>query len=523
MPPRSRTLPGLLDSLIILIVACMMMLILLWISTQIRGLDLFSKLPDWLTYVAQSVWTYVTGAASSTLLALLRGRSNEPKPNYLLWIFGTVVALLGMVGALVALIPPPRQLPPDALLRFWLKSDANDKPRLSFRALAPDKWWYDMLAVADQGDGHYQQTVRFPDQNSRFYGRVVRAPLVPQGNSQPNPPTSVCFRKNPSPPHSGAPFEVQMDCPEGKRCSLNADDPGWARGCSEESDWNLTGTQIGGILPLVYADAQKPDVGWKVPSLETLRAMADAEKIGYTDFTITSTQLSALKDAEGFQYLIKANGSPLYVDGWGAEDMVKPFHAAKGFTFSFGLPNLSFSGGEDGCENIEVDLEFRQKERMIKKVVISRKYAALRDADSDEVRTADGTMFTWGGTYKKPAHEDRMEVFVLSTSDLREARRWKAKLEADKLSYQGTDVVGVLRPRLDNPNYGVVVGLRQPTMQIRFTYDVNFAQKLHEWVKKEHAQNNSLFRKDTFLYQMRPDESGTGKYKSCNAAAIAKP
>jgi hypothetical protein len=520
MPPKSRL--GLLDSVIILIIACMMVLILLWISSQIRGLDMFSKLPDWLTKAASSVWTYLTGAGSSGLLALLRSKSEEPKPNYLLWIFGTVMAMLVLVGMAVALIPPSQQLGQEALLKIWLKSDTNDKPRLSFRALAPDKWWYDMPIVADLTDGHYQQNVKFPDGNSRFYGRVVRAPLAPQGNSQPSPLTLVCFRKSPSAPSNGAPFEVQLDCPEGKRCSLNADDPGWAKVCSEESDWNLARAEVG-LLPVVYADAPKAGPGWKVPSLETLKAMTDPKKIGYTEFTITSTQLGALKDAEGFQYLIKANGSPLYVDGWGPEDMVKPFAVAKGFTFSFGLPNLSFSGGEDGCENIEVDLEFRQKESVLKKVVISRKYAALRDADSEEVKAADGTTFTWGGEYRKPANEDRMELFVLSTSDLGEARRWKAKLDADNLSYDGKDVVGVLRPRLNNPQYGVVVGLRQPTLQIRFTYDADLAQRLHEWVKKQHAQNSSLFRKDTFLYQMKPGESGTGKYKSCSVAALVKP
>src|SRR5437773_448725 len=97
MSPRNQTRMGLLDSVIVLILACMVVLIALWISSQLQGVQRFEKLPDWLTKVASNVWTYLTGAASSTLLALARRNSKEPRPNYLLWMFGTAIVILLIV------------------------------------------------------------------------------------------------------------------------------------------------------------------------------------------------------------------------------------------------------------------------------------------------------------------------------------------------------------------------------------------------------------------------------------------
>jgi hypothetical protein len=515
-PPRVQARVGLLDSVIILILACMLVLIVLWISGQLRGIELFGKLPDWLTKVASSIWTYVTGAGSSALLALVRRRSGDPTPNYLLWIFGTAIVMLLIVfGVGIALTQPQyRQYPPSALLRFWLSCDQKDHPNLSFFQKHPR--YKEAHTIAAESDGHYQEYVDLPSQDGRFYARVVRVITSSQATNDPlSSVTEFCFKRSTKPPGNETPKEARMDCSEGKRCSIRADDPGWVELCSADGDWTVRTR----IIPVVYADAPKVQPGWKVPSLETLRKMTDRERVGYTEFSLKSTQLSGLKEADSLQYMIKVNGSPLYVDGWAPEDMLKPFDAGQGFTFSFGLENLSFSGADNGCENIEVGLSFRQKDRVIKHVVVSRKYAALRDADLEEVKGEDGTPFAWSGKYVKPKQEDRTEVFVLSTPDLREARSVKARIDAAKLSYDGMEVVGVLRPPLNNPQYGIVVGLRQSTGQIHFTYDAASAQKMHDWIISQHAKNANIFRHDTFLYQMKPGESGTGTYKSCSIAA----
>jgi hypothetical protein len=510
MPPRVQARMGLLDSVIILILASMLVLMVLWISGQIRGIELFGKLPDWLTKSASSIWTYVTGGASSTLLAVVRRRSSAATPNYLLWIFGTAVVMLLVVFGVGAMLPPA-QFPKDALLEFSLKCDRQDHPNMSFFQKQP--FYKEAHNIAPESDGHYKNYVDFPSQDGRLYARAVRVVTSSQSTNDPlSPVTEFCFKRSPTPPANNAPKEARMDCSEGKRCSLSGDDPGWVEICSAGSDW-AAGIRL---VPVVYADTSKVQSGWKVPSLETLRKMTDQERVGYTEFSIKSTQLSGLKEADSLQYLIKVNGSPLYVNGWAPEDMLMPFHAAQGFTFAFGLENLSFSGADNGCENIEVELSFRQKDRVIKRAVVSRKYAALRDADPEEVKAEDGTVFTWSGKYVKPNKEDRTEVFVLSTPDLPEAKSVKARIDAAKLSYDGTEVVGVLRPPLNNPKYGIVVGLRQPTGQIHFTYDTVSARKMHDWIIGQHAQNRNIFRHDAFLYQMRPGDAGAGTYKSCS-------
>ena len=512
MPARTqaRARMGLLDSVMILVLACMVALIVLWISAETRGIDQFSRLPAWLTKAADSFWTYITGAASSSLLAILRRRSRDPKPNYLLWIFGTAALLLSMVFVIGSVLPTP--LPRSALLKFSLICDANDHPNLSFSQRRPS--YREPHTIGAEADGHYQEYVDFPAENAHFYARMVRTVTTSEASNHPlNPVTEVCFKRKPEPPGNGAPLEVRLNCPEGKRCSTDADDPGWAEMCSSEGDW----TRLFRLVPVVYADSSLPAPGWKVPSLDTLRKMTDRERVGYTEFTIKSAQLGALNDAETVQYLIKVNGSPLYVDGWAPEDMLIPFDAARAFEFSFGLENLSFSGADDGCEDIELGLSFRQRDRVIKQILISRKYAALRDANPEAVKAQDGTTFTWSGKYVKPNHEDKTELFVLSTTDLREAKSVKTRIDAAKLVYNGMGIVGVLRPPLDNTKFGIVVGLRQPTGQIRFTYDTLFGQNLRAWIASQKVQGRSLLRRDVFLYQMRSGDSGMGSYSSCNA------
>jgi hypothetical protein len=512
MPLRNQKGMGLLDSVIILMLACMVVLLVLWLSSQLHETQRFGKLPDWLTKAASSVWTYLTGAASSTVLALARRRSGDPTPNYLLWILGTAVVLLLIVFGVGAI--PQAKNPPNVLLKFSLRF-TRDRPNLSFFQRRPS--YRATHTIGPEEDGHYQEYVDFPAPEAGFYARAQRAVTISQLTNDPvSQPTEFCFRKNPRPPRSGTPLEVHMDCPEGMRCSMGRDDPGWVELCAVESDWSVRNQ----FVSIVYADASQVQSGWKVPSLETLRAMTERERVGYTEFSIQSKQPGALKEAESVQYLIKVNGSPLYVDGWAPQDMLKPFDAATdNFTFSFGLENLSFSGGDNGCENIEVELQFRQKDRVIKNAVITRKYAALRDASPEEVNTEDGTTFTWSGRYVKPKKEDRTELFVLSTPNVQEAKDRKERIDAAKLSYDGRDVVAVLRPPLDNSQYGIVVGLRELTGQIRFTFDTAFAQKFHDWIVEQQAHDKKLFHASVFLYSMRLGDSGTGLHKSCSAAA----
>ncbi len=513
MPPTKRVTPSPLDSVIILVLGCMLALLVMWAASQMNGIVRFSKLPEWLNKIVSSVWTYATGGASSLLLGALRSRRKDPPPNYLLWIMGTSIVICLFVFG-VAAIPSHSSPPATALLRFSLQCEKLEHPNLSF--FQKDPLYKQAHTIASESDGQYQEYIDFPrDADERFYGRAVRVVSASEKTSSPVSPTELCFKQNPSLPSNNAPLEVSMECSEGKLCFISSYDPGWAKQCEKETGWidrfELTLT--------VSAD-ERIQPGWKVPSVETLRNMRDRERMGYTEFSIRSSQLGELK-ADAVQYLIKANGSPLYVDGWAPANMLKDF--SNPFTFSFGLENLDFSGTDNGCENIEVDLSFLQGGRAIKQFAISRKYSALRDADEEEVKSQDGTTFTWGGKYVKPKNEDTSEVITGSVPSLENMKTAKNRIDAAKLSYKGQEVVGVLRPPLNNPSYGVAVGVRQPSGQVRFTFDKTSANNILNWILQLPAQQRSLFRKDTFIYQMRPGESGTGTLKSCSSIAVLKP
>ncbi len=397
-----------------------------------------------------------------------------------------------------------------AMLKFSLKSDKQDRPILSFQQKHPH--FLEPHNIAAEADGHYQENVEWPAPNQEFEGAAVRSVQTSQFDNDPiSKTTRMCFASNPKPPTNDPPFAVMMVCSEGNGCSFSPSDFGWATECPKGSSEVRPEFSL---VPKMWAESAgqsevKP--GWRVPSLATLKQMTESKRVGYTQFTIQASKLPGLESADSFRYMITANGSPLYVDGWAPQDMLKEFSASKGLDFSFGMENLSFSGGDQGCENIGVVLEFRKGDQPIKTVQLTRRYAALRDAMTEEVRSADGLVFTWAGTYVKPPNEDRTEIFVVSTPDLTEASRTKSAIARANLSYQGRNVVGVLRPPLNEPQYGVVLGLVQPTGQIKFTFDPPTAQALLAWSK-----TTKVFRRVPFIYQMRPGNSGTGKLNSCS-------
>jgi hypothetical protein len=512
MPTNSRAAVTLVDSLIILIVSGMLALTILWAGSQVWNGISFLQLPAWLSTASAKIWTYTTGSMSSLFLAALRRRHSAPTPNYLLWFGGTTIVMLTLVLMVGAVMP--HQVQTEGWLRFSLQCEKSEHPILSFFQRQPK--WKEAHPVAPNGD-RYKDWVDLPRGGARFYARAKRVVTDSEFTEDLGSPTEFCFKQRPTPPPGNPPREAHLDCTEGKHCRVSDNDPGWFEDCSTAADWN---TQTG-ILRTVYAD-EKPQPGWKVPSLETLRSMGGQDRPGYTEFTIRSSELGTLK-ADSVQYLIKANGQPLYVDGWGPEDMLTPFDGTNGFIFTFGLQNLDFSGADDGCEDIQVNLSFREQSRVIKQVTLSRKYAALRDTDSEDLRSADGTDFSWGGKYMKPKTEDTSEVIVASVPNLQAMKNAKNQIDEAKVTYDGATVVGVLRPPLNNPNYSIAVGVRQQSGQVRFTFDKATANHILDWTRHVPIRSTRLFRKDTFVYQMRPGDNGSGTFKSCSLPATGKP
>jgi TIR domain len=414
--------------------------------------------------------------------------------------------------------------PDRAILKFWIRGAEASRPILSFLQKHPV--FEQAHNIAPESDGHYQLPVEWPDprkykSDKYFEAKAERAVTVSEnGANAVAKPTQLCFTTNPKPPTNNSPLEVLMQCFEGEKCSLSPDDNGWATAIDCPKEAGSIASPPFSLLPAMWADSQgqtSQAPGWKVPSLATLQKMSDSNRVGYTQFNIKANSLSGLEGADSFRYEIRANGAPLYIDGWPSEDMLKQFDPAKGLDFSFGMENLSFSGADHGCESIDVLLEFRKGNQTIKKIQLTRLYAALRDAASEQ-QSAGGLTFTWSGNYVKPRNEDKFEVFLISTTDLNEASRIKSRIDRANLSYAGMKVVGVQRPPLNNPTYGVVAGLLQPTGQVKFTFDKTTAQQLLAWTRDEHNHNRPVFPQLPFPYEMKPGESGLGALRSCSTA-----
>jgi hypothetical protein len=410
-------------------------------------------------------------------------------------------------------------LPHDlAMLNFSIGWNDQKPPGLSFREWLPN--FRDEIPLAAASDGTYKQYIEWPDGDKHFEASVL--PIVTESTNQPNPfkKTSICFTTNTKLPTNSPPFKVLMRCAEGGKCSLDSNDGGWAAE-TECSDKHTQISRSFSLVPALLAESldRRATQGWTVPSLATLKQMTDSRRAGYTEFSIKANPVPGLEAADRFRYEIIANGTSLSVDGWPPEDMLKEFNASKGLDFSFGMENLSFSGADRGCESIGVVLEFRKGSQLVKKVHLQRQYAALRDA-VPEVQSLGGVTFTWTGTYVKPKNEDRAEVFVITTSDANKALQVKSRIDGAKLSYQGMSVVGVIRPPLNQKNLGIVVGIVQPSGQVKFTFDTTYVQQLRNWVLQ---QDRRIFQypaqQPPFIYQSKPGPAGTGALKWCSTAA----
>lgn len=412
-----------------------------------------------------------------------------------------------------------------AALKFRVDFPNHEKPSLNFQQSLP-QWLENEIGIVYPNQhylfSHYSENVFWPGSGNRPIIATAARPVREFASVDDAPgDMKFCITRDPTPPPDNTPVEIHMLCVEGAQCVLDQGDYGRAvnANCPEKTNQSHS---FFSLTTEVHAQTTEKHVktpGWSVPSLMTLRQMTDRQRVGYTEFTIKSNPTPGTQNADLLRYTIFANGLPLYIDGRPPEDMYAKFDASAGLDSSFGLDNLSFSGADQGCENVAVQLEFLSGGRPIKQVQLSRRYAALRDAAAEQAASSDGMKFVWTGRYVKPKNEDRAEVFVISTRDINEAVRAKLSIEKVHLSYDGMDVIGVIRPPLDKPVYGVVIGLRQSMGQIKFNFDLGYANRVLAWAKDVQSSKSIAFRYVPFIYGMKPNESGLGKLASCGTRA----
>lgn len=349
----------------------------------------------------------------------------------------------------------------------------------------------------------YQSPVIMPSGGQQYMGLMHR--LVDSAFESKPEWTTVCFERKAT-RNSREPV-VRVACEEGAACTISTDDFGWAKACTVRS---------GGVEdPLgmreVYAASEQAKTaqrGWIAPSLETLRKRNAA----FTVFYLKSKPLAAMQSADHVNYNIHVNGSPIYIDGLPPETNTVKFDSKAGLDLQFGLENLDFSGVQAGFEDIQVWLTFLSKGQPLKQVNVALKYVALRDMAEGPAAVPGGLPIVWRAEYRAGKADDVYQIFASATRSLTTAQDLKSSIDAAKLQALELPLLAILRPpNQKNPKYGIALGLRNPSGQIKFSFDESTSRNVcHEAVKI--AAHSPVIDKRVYRRQI-----DNGKSEQCSS------
>lgn len=495
---------GLLDGLFILVTSLVLALTLFWIASVLRGEQIFSEVPEWLAGAADRTWTFVTaGGAAALVLAWLRRRTapRARTPNYALLIPSTTLALilvsLGLAWGLRWVGMDEEMESVDLEVQFGLhfKDPENphlDDARVRFAVRKPPgrRAQY----ISQQADGLFAEYVGGLPVEQSFDAVIMR--VVKDSYRAESEPTELCFRLLERPLGTGR-GTAKFQCDEGGRCELHPEeDPSRVRLCGDEE------ADLGGgfLVSPLFGDTGE-GASWLVPSLETLASMKEAGEligVGYTVFEVSSHDLQSY-GADSFTYAIEVNGVPVRVDGLEPHLLSEPLAPDGALELRFALQNLGFSGADNGCEGIRIDLTLYAEQRQLASFSLARQYVALRDPWPEQIESS-GVEFSWTGRYVQPAGAFDREVFLFSSPDVQASARTKRAFDRLGLEFDGYPVVGVLRPPYRTEHYSMVAGLRLPSGQIRFVLPDNQAEGLRGYLDQEPAVASTV--REPFLWKV---------------------
>jgi hypothetical protein len=416
--------------------------------------------------------------------------SGRRRPLAVLAIAGGLAAavLVAVVAYRLGPVPRPDPVSPTPAepsnfgLRLRVKLDpklgaVEPPPFLTLWHRKPEKENKEQLEPRDSV--YRTDPVSLPAKGAEFLGVLRRATTHASFQSDPGQGnTRVCIERKVDRLPQGQPGTptAWLQCQEGGQCEVDRDDPGWVGPCKSPSAVDRPGW-----VARAHAQAGAPqEPGWVVPSLQTLRKIAGTKDgIGYTEFTLRTDPIPGLGNADGVTYAIRVNGNPVYIDGWPEEAWRVPFDAAQGLRLEFSLANLDFSGHDQGREDIDIALKFAKGKQVLRTEKVRLAYVALRPACGQTVKSADGLTVYWQANYIGAQPGDRWQIFVASPPDGRAAQALKNKIDGARLRLDGQEMVGVIRPPLvPGRPYGVGLGLRQPSGQVKFTFDDTTSQRL---------------------------------------------
>ena len=482
-----------LDTIFVLFASITILLILLWISSQLVGKETFSTLPGWATGIADKWWTFLTTGASSALLYWINNKKKNT-PNYLAGIGICTMALLVSIVLITNFIIPKPPVPVSrdltAFIRF--KLDYENAPQvLFFTEQKPNCFGPEKLIVQD--DGYFIEHVDLPELNADLY--ALANPPQPTSEFAKGidlTPIEMHFIRTNNELRADKTFAI-IKCSKDGKIELDKGDPGYIKlslNASYKQEHSLS------LFSSAMAQSAKKEnkyTGWIVPNISTLNS---EKKLGFSEIKMKSLSLpSSLSEANRYAYYIFVNGTPICIDGFLPQYMKQTFSYKQGINLVFGLENLGFSGNVDGFEKVQVKFKFFRDEKPLNEIVCSFDYVALRSTESTRKITAnDGSLFQWDAAYKVPVGTE-YEIFWVSPLQVEKARKGKEEIAKAQLSYQNHPLIGVIRPpKFPNKHYGVCVGLVLENKQIKFTYSKADALAFLSFVKKANS--------DAFLYHV---------------------
>lgn len=502
------------DVLFILVTSFAIAFTVLWGASVVRGHTMFDQLPSWLAGMVSSVWTQLTGAAGALAAVVRYLRSGASvRRNYLLSCSGGAVAVIVAIIGTASFMPPvlPAALSThDLLLEVTFDPPSPQPMNLNFIHLVPEG--RGPIRLAPQRRGNYITTIKLAQAPEAQYKGLFQRLILDSERRETLPvETDVCFTRGEF-RSSEPPRELVLACHESKGCTIPAGRNGGVRPCTQtgrSGDW----------LTAAYAQSVSTPTGskWVVPTLETLKEAGGRKSLGYTVFTLESGAMQGLQEANGMIYRVRVNGRPIYFNGWEPERLRVPFDPTRGIVLEFGLQNLDFAGAKAGAEEIEVSIDLLTAHRIVRTLRIPIQYVALRDAGPSQV-VLDGVHLRWRATYARPQHEHKFEIFLstdaLASAAAAEAR--KRRVDAAQLRLDGRPVLGVIRPPLPpNRNFGIVLGLEEPTGQVRFTFDEPTVNRLCHDVIALARVAGSAVSPHAYRYEMEPRAARVPATRPC--------
>ena len=494
-PSTGWTNPTPLDMIFIVFLDVTLLLLLLWILPG-NG-DKFSNAPPFLTAIVSSVWSKVAAAGGSVGAFLLRKFfDTRPAPNYLIWIPGFLLFLIGTLFLLSKALPgqqlTPQQLRMNARISLDIPASqikpfaqGYKTPDFNLWEEAPDQVpVHGVFSDESNPSFPYSDTLNV-NRSKSTNAKIKISPWIShQQNKNSDHDYQICLQAGKSWPTDINAGRMVLACASGSCGPVQGVDPGYVSSCDAKV------LNQGSFPPTVYAaemDQPNGEPGWDVPTLETLRSMSDRQRIGYTVFDVSFTPEGPALNADAYYYELRANSQPIYIDGLRPGLKTWPLTKGQVNHVAFALENLNFTGQYEGQEKLHLTMVFLKGNAVVFRQDLERDYIALRKAAViPQIKTQVGS-FSWTGDYVPGIHENKYEIFlgsaVCPAPPQKECvdRAVYAKNRFDKghLVLNSKPAVMVIRPPLrKNPSYGLALGLVQSTGQVQFTFDEDEASQL---------------------------------------------